>query len=187
MLIGCKAIQQAPVIFRCVLKSPSQSTQTMLGALLSLRERMCPCCGRSDARGAADWGCFSPGWFWRRSGQAGGIQWKHCSAPAVNASLHRCRYYFWSPHSGQVAGKGLLHMKHHFLGHWNGSAKIENRLSPQGRTSSQLLPAHTNSQGTFCSLQLLHFRCSIQLENVLSSRCWQLWECRRRRGRKLKA
>lgn len=78
-------------------------------------------------------------------------------------------------------------MKHHFLGHWNGSAKIENRLSPQGRTSSQLLPAHTNSQGTFCSLQLLHFRCSIQLENVLSSRCWQLWECRRRKGRKLKA
>lgn len=154
-----------------------------------MRERsatsVCPCCCRSGARGAAAWGrggCFSRRWFWRRFGQRGGVEWKHCSAPAVNvnASLHRCRYYFWSPHSGQVSGKGLLHMKHYFPG----TLEWELRLSP----GQNLKPAspESHSQGTFCSLQLVHFRCSIQLENILSSRCWQLWESRRK-GRKCKA
>lgn len=71
-------------------------------------------------------------------GQGGGIEWKHCSAPAVNASLHTCRYYFWSPPSGQVPGKGLFHVKHHFPGTLEWEHKDTNQTLPRAEPQASL-------------------------------------------------
>lgn len=63
---------------------------------------------------------------------------EHCESTAV---LLQVQILLLSPHSGQVAGKGLLHMKHHFPGTLEWDAGIQTRLSP----GQNLKPASPSS------------------------------------------